>query len=194
MEVLPRADEGIEARAEQRRERVTRAQRDAVLGNLATGSRGRAAMLRVRDSKDFWSGILFVAFGCAGLWFGAEYRIGSAAQMGPGYFPLMMSLALVGIGGLIAGRAVIFPGEQIERIAIRPQVLILAAIIVFGLLIERVGLAISVAAVAVVSGLAAQGMRRLELAVLAIALAAGCVLLFVVVLGQPIPIWIRPWI
>jgi hypothetical protein len=151
-------------------------------------------MLRVRDSKDFWSGILFIAFGCAGLWFGAEYRIGSAAQMGPGYFPLMMSLALVGIGGLIAGRAVIFPGEQIERIAIRPQVLILAAIIVFGLLIERVGLAISVAAVAVVSGLAAQGMRRLELAVLAIALAAGCVLLFVVVLGQPIPIWIRPWI
>jgi hypothetical protein len=27
-------------------------------------------MARVKDQKDFWSGILFIAFGCAGLWFG----------------------------------------------------------------------------------------------------------------------------
>ena len=58
-------------------------------------------MLSVKDPKDFWSGALFIAFGCAGLWFGRDYAIGTAARMGPGYFPLMMSLALVGLGGFL---------------------------------------------------------------------------------------------
>jgi putative tricarboxylic transport membrane protein len=39
--------------------------------------------LRVKDPKDFWSRIMFAAFGCAGLWFGRDYIVGTAARMGP---------------------------------------------------------------------------------------------------------------
>lgn len=45
--------------------------------------------LKTKNPKDFWSGILFVTFGCAGLWFGRDYVVGTARRMGPGYFPLL---------------------------------------------------------------------------------------------------------
>jgi TctA family transporter len=51
-------------------------------------------MSRIKDQRDFWSGILFVAFGCAGLWAGRDYPIGTLVRMGPGFFPMMMSVAL----------------------------------------------------------------------------------------------------
>ena len=148
-------------------------------------------MARVRDRQDFWSGILFIAFGCAGLWFGRNYPVGSLSRMGPGFFPMTMSVALVGIGGFVLARSLVVSGEPVERIAFWPQLLILAGIVGFGLLIERVGLAVSVIAVAAVSGIAAQGLRWFELAALALVMSALSVALFVYLLGQPIPIWVR---
>jgi hypothetical protein len=148
-------------------------------------------MSRVKDQKDFWSGILFIAFGCAGLWLGRNYAIGSLSRMGPGFFPVMMSVALIGTGAFLLARSLIASGEPVERIALWPQLLVLAAIVGFGLLIERVGLAVAVIAVAVISGIAAQGLRWFELAALALATSALSVALFVYLLGQPIPVWVR---
>src|SRR5688572_9566152 len=147
-------------------------------------------MSRVKDQKDFWSGILFIAFGCAGLWFGRNFAVGTLSRMGPGFFPMMMSFALMGTGALLVARSLIVAGEPIERIALWPQLLILAAIVAFGLLIERVGLAVAVVDVAAVSGLAAQGLRWFELVALAVAMSAFSVVLFVYLLGQPIPVWV----
>jgi putative tricarboxylic transport membrane protein len=148
-------------------------------------------MSRVKDRKDFWSGVLFIAFGCAGLWFGRTYATGTLSRMGPGFFPMMMGIALIGTGGVLLARSLVSSGEPIERIAVWPQILILAAIVAFGLLIERVGLAVSVIVVAVISGIAAQGLRWFELAALAAATSALSVALFVYLLGQPIPVWVR---
>ena len=148
-------------------------------------------MARVKDQKDFWSGILFIAFGCVGPWFGRNFPVGTLSRMGPGFFPMMMSIALAGTGGFLVARSLIVAGEPIERIALLPQLFILAAIVAFGLLIERVGLAVSVIAVAVISGIAARGLRWFELAALALAMSALSVALFVYLLGQPIPVWVR---
>ena len=148
-------------------------------------------MLTMKDPKDFWSGILFVAFGSAGLWFGRDYIVGTAGRIGPGYFPLMISLALIELGGFLLVRSLLIAGEPIERSAFWPQLLILSAIVAFGLLIERLGLAAAVAAVVLISGFAAHDRRWFELAVLAVVLATACVVLFVYFLGQPIPVWGR---
>jgi hypothetical protein len=150
-------------------------------------------MSRVKDQRDFWSGILFIAFGCAGLWIGRSYAVGTLVRMGPGFFPMMMSLALAGVGGFLLARSLVVAGEPLERSAIWPQLLILGAIVAFGLLIERVGIAVAVMAVAAVSGIAAQGLRWFELIALALAMSAISVALFVYLLGQPIPVWIPIW-
>ncbi len=150
-------------------------------------------MSRVKDQRDFWSGILFIAFGCAGLWIGRDYPVGTLTRMGPGFFPMMMCVALLGIGLFLAARSLVVAGEPLERTALWPQLLILAAIVAFGLLIERVGLAVAVIAVAAVSGIAAQGLRWFELIALCLAMAAVSIALFVYLLGQPIAVWIPPW-
>ncbi len=148
-------------------------------------------MARVKDQRDFWSGVLFIVFGCAGLWFGRAYAIGTLSRMGPGFFPMLMSVALIGTGAALLARSLVVPGEPVERSAFWPQLLILAAIVVFGLMIERVGLAVSVLAVAAISGIAARGLRWYELAALALAMSGLSVALFVHLLGQPIPVWVR---
>jgi hypothetical protein len=48
-----------------------------------------------------------------------------------------------------------------------------------------------VVAVAAISGIAAQGLRWYELAALAVAMSVLSVALFVHLLGQPIPVWVR---
>jgi putative tricarboxylic transport membrane protein len=150
-------------------------------------------MSRVKDQRDFWSGILFIAFGCAGLWLGRNYPVGTLVRMGPGFFPMAMSMALTGIGGFLVARSLVVAGEPVERSAFWPQLLILGAIVAFGLLIERVGLAVAVMAVAAVSGVTAQGLRWFELIALIVAMSALSVALFVYLLGQPIPVWVQFW-
>ena len=106
-------------------------------------------MIRVKNPQDFWAGLLFLAVGCLALWFGRTYAFGTATRMGPGYMPTVLSWGLVLIGAFLSLRAFALEGPPIERSLFRPQVFILLAIIVFGLLIERVGLAPAIVVVTV---------------------------------------------
>jgi len=109
--------------------------------------------------------------------------------MGPGYLPAVLSWALVAIGGLLTARALAIDGPAIERSQVVPQLFILAAIVLFALAIERLGLALAVVLVAVTASLASRDMRWSETIALAIGIAALCVLLFVHLLGQPFVVW-----
>ena len=117
-------------------------------------------MVRVRSPQDFWAGILFILFGCAALWFGRDYAFGTLTKMGPGYLPAVLSWALVAIGGLLTARALAIDGPAIERSQVVPQLFILAAIVLFALVIERLGLALAVVLVAVTASLASAACRR----------------------------------
>ena len=146
-------------------------------------------MVRVRSPQDFWAGILFIGFGCAALWIGRGYAFGTLTKMGPGYLPTALSWALVAIGGVLTARALAVDGPAIERSQVVPQLFILAAIVLFALGIERLGLALAVVLVAVTASLASRDMRWSEAIALAVGIAALCVLLFVHLLGQPFTVW-----
>jgi Tripartite tricarboxylate transporter TctB family len=146
-------------------------------------------MPRVKSPQDFGAGILFIAVGVGALWLGRDYAVGSLTRMGPGYLPTALSWALTAIGAVIALRSLAFDGPRIEPAALRPQAFILAAIVVFALGIERLGLAPTVALVAVVAALASREVRGREMVALGLGLAALCVILFVYLLGQPFPVW-----
>ena len=55
--------------------------------------------MRIRSQSDFWSGVLFVAIGVTVVVLAQDYRLGTAARMGPGYFPTLLGglLALLGL-------------------------------------------------------------------------------------------------
>jgi hypothetical protein len=146
-------------------------------------------MIRVKNPQDFWAGLLFLVVGCLALWFGRNFAFGTATKMGPGYLPTVLSWGLVLIGAFLSLRAFALKGPAIERSLIRPQVFILLAIVVFGLLIERVGLAPAIVVVTVVAAIASREMRWRETLAVAVGLAALCVGLFIYLLGQPLTTW-----
>jgi hypothetical protein len=150
---------------------------------------GGKGMIRVKSPQDFWAGILFILCGCAALWIGRDYAFGTLTRMGPGYLPVVLSYALVAVGAVLTVRALALVGPALERSRITPQLFVLAAIVVFALTIERLGLAPAVILVAITASLASRDMRWAEAIALGLGLAALCVFLFVHLLGQPFTVW-----
>ena len=50
--------------------------------------------MQLRNKQDFWSGVMFVALGVGFALGATSYSMGTAARMGPGYFPFGDTRAL----------------------------------------------------------------------------------------------------
>jgi hypothetical protein len=117
--------------------------------------------------------------------------IGHAADMGPGYMPRVVALALMGFGLFFSGRGLWRMRVGIAPVQLRPLLAILASVGVFALTAERLGLAITSVAAVILASLATREGRFVETIAFAVVLAGAAVLLFVKLLGLPIPIWPR---
>ena len=146
-------------------------------------------MSRVKNEKDFGAALLFALLGAGGLWFGREYDVGTASDMGPGYFPVVLSWGLIGFGFVIGLRALAVGGPRLGPVVWRAVVLVLGAIVAFAYLIESAGLALTVLVVAVLSALASRDSRWKETAVLSVLLAVFCVLVFIYGLRQTMTVF-----
>lgn len=146
-------------------------------------------MSHVLQKKDFWAGVLYIAFGAAAFWIGRDYPMGTAGRMGAGYFPAVLSIILVLIGLLSAARAFVQEGETVGAIAWKPLVLVVGSTVLFGILLPTAGLAIALAVLILVSSLASQHFRfDPKAAAGLILMVAFCTLVFVKALGVPMPL------
>jgi hypothetical protein len=59
------------------------------------------------NGKDFWAGLMFIAFGVAFMWVSQNYAMGTAVRMGPAYFPTVLGGMLVVLGAAVLFRAFI---------------------------------------------------------------------------------------
>ena len=146
-------------------------------------------MLRVRSPQDLGAGLVFVTIGLAAIVFGQDLAAGSAARMGPGYFPMLLSGLIIAIGLVLVGRGLAVNGPPIERIHLRPLFAIVAAVLVFGALIDQVGLAITATLITIGAAYARRDVNVKETVLLAAGLALFTVGIFVYALGQPLPAW-----
>jgi hypothetical protein len=147
----------------------------------------------IRHPKDFWIGIIFLCFGTAAVFLGRDYPMGTAGRMGPAYFPTVLGglLTLVGLAGLI--RSFIRHGEQVGKFYIKEIVLILLAVILFGFLMRRAGLVPAALVLVLMSAYASPKFTWGPSLLLAIGLAVFAVVVFVKLLGLPMPI-LGPWL
>jgi hypothetical protein len=156
--------------------------------------------VRVKSQRDFVSGLLFSAFGVAFAWGATSYEVGSAARMGPGYFPLIVGILIAFMGVLITATSLSVEtadGEPIGRIAWRPLVFIIGANLVFGVLLVGVhswglpamGLIVAIYALTFVASLAGDQFKAREVFVLATVLAVGSYVAFELALKLNFPIW-----
>jgi hypothetical protein len=130
-----------------------------------------------------------VAIGALAFALARELTVGTAASMGPGYVPRGLAIVIMVYGAVLGVRAAFSGNVPFPEIAWRPVFLISAAVALFAVMLPLAGLAISSLAVVICAGFASFDVRLHENALLAVALAIFSVLLFVTVLGLPIPVW-----
>jgi hypothetical protein len=148
-----------------------------------------AASRHTFAGKDFLSGVLFVAFGLAGLWLGRMLESGTTSAMEAGYFPRLVCALLVGIGALLAATALVRSGEPPERGAWRPIALVTASCLAFALLLKLLGLVVTLIITTALARFADRDVRLLPLLMLAVILTVAVVGIFVLALRVTIPLW-----
>ncbi len=143
-------------------------------------------MRSVRNPKDFWAGVLYLAFGIASVWLAHGYGMGTALKMGPGYFPTVLGalLALIGLAALV--RSFFSPGEAIGGLAVKPMLYVALSTMAFGFLVRGAGVIPAIGALVLVSAYASIRFRIGPILLLAVGLAAFCVIVFVYALGVPL--------
>jgi hypothetical protein len=135
--------------------------------------------MRLKNAKDFWSGVMFVAFGVFFAVVARQYDLGTAARMGPAYFPTVLGglLALLGLYIAFTGLTVRSAEGKVQRFHFKPMLLVLGAVVAFALLLRPAGLVVALAVLIFIASLGSGEFRLREIA----PLAAGLVLLVLAV-------------
>ena len=156
--------------------------------------------MNIKSQKDFVSGLLFMAVGGAFAYGATNYSIGTAARMGPGYFPLMLGIILALLGAVVAFKALVVEtpdGDKIGKWAWKPLTFIIAANLLFGIMIgglpsiglPPMGLIAGIFALTIVASLAGETFKLKEVLVLSVILSIGSYMAFVVLLNLQFPVW-----
>jgi hypothetical protein len=149
-------------------------------------------LIGIRAPKDFWGGVLLIVVGGGAFWIALGYTMGTASEMGPGYFPRVLGGILVALG--IATMVNGLRGREGARVGGWPWkgiALVLGSVITFGLLAPKYGIVAASVILIFGSGFAAHEVNVKWLALSAVLLAALAAAVFVFLLGVELPIW--PW-
>jgi len=146
----------------------------------------------IRNPKDFWAGVIYVAVGLAAIIIGRDYGMGTASKMGPAYFPTVLGglLALIGLISIV--RSFQRAGEPLGVFAYKGAALVLGSTVLFGVLVRGAGVVISLVVLVIMSAYASIKFRWAPSIALAIGLAVFSVLVFIKGLGIPLPL-LGPW-
>jgi hypothetical protein len=147
--------------------------------------------VHIKNPREFWSGVMFIAFGVFFAGFAQEYDMGTAQRMGPAFFPTILGGLLVVIGAVIGitGLAAETTDGRIEQFHFGPITWVLGAVVAFGLLLRPAGLVVALLALVIVSSFGSHEFKLRDTLLLAIGLCALVLALFIYGLGLTIPVW-----
>lgn len=148
-----------------------------------TGNSFRKALL----SQDGLSGLMFMAAAGGFAYLAQDLSLGTALRMGAGYFPLVLSGLLAVIGLVILVRALLSEAVAPTAIAWRGLILVIAAVLVFGFGLMRLGLGPCVFIATVLSAMASGQVGWRAALALATGLVAFTWAVFILGLSLPIP-------
>ena len=132
---------------------------------------------------------LVVAVGCTALALTAYgYGIGAPRRMGPGFFPFYLGLIGAALGAAMTLRAVLAPTHRGEAVPTRRLLFICAAFLLFALALRPLGLVLTVIGATLLGAFADRDARPAQSLLLALGLALAIWVVFVVLLGLPIPV------
>jgi hypothetical protein len=156
--------------------------------------------VKIKSQQDFFSGLMFAVIGIAFAWGATTYNIGEGARMGPGYFPLVLGILLAALGAFIVFESLVVETEDGEKIgawAWKPLFFIIAANLVFGVLLgglpsiglPAMGMIVGIIVLTFVAELAGDEFNLKEVVILSIVLCIGSYLAFIVLLKLQFQVW-----
>ncbi len=156
--------------------------------------------MNIKSQKDFFSGLMFMVIGVAFAWGATTYSVGTGARMGPGYFPLLLGILLALLGGVVTFKSLVVETEDGEKIgswAWKPLFYIIAANLVFGVLLGGLpsiklpafGLIAAIYALTVIASMAGEEFKLKEVLILATILSIMSYLAFIMLLKLQFPVW-----
>lgn len=146
--------------------------------------------MNLRDPQNFTTGVVYLIIGAVVSVAASRYRIGSLARMGPGYFPLAAGVALAIVGVCLMGLALRrrqVPTWTIGTWSGRNVTIVLSSIVLFGVLLQPMGLLITVPVLLALSSSAHPrfSWRSLLISIPVLLLVTWTI--FVLLLGLPFP-------
>lgn len=123
--------------------------------------------------------------GIAGFVIALGYDLGSVRRMGPGFFPIAISVVIVLLAIATAVETMTQPPRKNET-AWRPLVFISLAVIAWAFLVDRAGLLPATVAMIFISALAKPPFRPVALLLLSAAICISGYLIFIVGLRMPL--------
>jgi hypothetical protein len=125
--------------------------------------------------EDLIAGLLLIGIAVFALWTSRTYPVGSAANMGPGYFPRMMCWTIIVLGLLLIATNVRWPlrvSDVPETLKFRPLVFIAASYVAFALTLQPLGLLPAILVLVVVASFAVPKRSLLEVGLIILSLEA----------------------
>jgi Tripartite tricarboxylate transporter TctB family len=101
--------------------------------------------MKIKHQKDFWAGLMFLLVG-AGFAAGAlNYSFGSSARPGPAYFPFGLGVltAALGLFEIVKALTSKATDGDIGDWPMKQMFIILGAVVLFGLLLPKLGLIVA---------------------------------------------------
>lgn len=147
--------------------------------------------LRIRNPQDFWSGMFFISLGVLAIYLSHDYPMGSAFEMGPGYFPTWLGGLMIGFGVIIGALSFKLQGEAHQGLGLRewgfrPWLVLPITLAIYAMLMEaEFGFVPSLMVLIVGCALAHKDVHWSETLLLGIFVTAGAVAIFVYGLGLP---------
>jgi len=144
----------------------------------------------IKDQTNFFSGVLFLAVGLGVVVASLGYQIGTPARMGSGFFPLCLGIILLFLGAALAFQSCTAGAirERLETWELKPLLIILGSVTLFGVLLLDFGLIVATIAMVVASSFASREGSWTTIFATSVFLALFCYLIFVVGLELQVPV------
>jgi hypothetical protein len=146
-------------------------------------------------NKDLLAGLMFIVVGVVFFIGAYNYQMGTAARMGPGWFPRVLGGIMAALGVVIAGIGLKNQARWAATEGIgwtwTPVVLVTTAVVLFGFSLPNLGMIAAIIVLIALSGYAAHDKVYRELAIIAILMCLFCAAVFV--WGLKLQMKLFPW-
>jgi hypothetical protein len=149
--------------------------------------------MKLWNNKDFWAGVMFMSVGTAAIIVARDYPLGSTLNMGPGYFPVLLSGLMI-VFGLIVMLKGFRQSEKIEgNWSIRALLILPFSIALFGSLMQITGFIPALTALIFVSAASGKRFKVKEVLFLTVILVPISWAIFILGLALPFPMFRKFW-